>query len=67
MGTRGKKAANKGGRPKVAAKREALIMLRLTADELALLKEAANGFPVSTWIRVEIVKLAAARVKGGKV
>ena len=66
MGTRGKKAANKGGRPKVAAKREALIMLRLTADELALIREAANGFPVSTWIRVEIVKLAAARVKGGK-
>ena len=67
MGTRGKKAANKGGRPKVAAKREALIMLRLTADELALLKEAANGYPVSTFIRVEMLKLAAARVKGGKV
>jgi hypothetical protein len=66
MGTRGRKAANKGGRPKVAAKREALTMLRLTADELALIREAANGFPVSTWIRVEIVKLAAARVKGGK-
>lgn len=67
MGTRRRKAANKGGRPTVAVKRESLKMLRFTADELALLKEAANGFPVSTWIRVEIVKLAAARVKGGKV
>jgi hypothetical protein len=66
MGTRGKKAANKGGRPTVAAKRDALTMLRFTADELALLKEAASGFPVSTWIRVEIVRLAAARVKGGR-
>ena len=41
-------------------------MIRFTAAELDLLKEAANGFPVSTWIRVEIVKLAAARMKGGK-
>jgi hypothetical protein len=42
-------------------------MIRFTDDELALIKQAANGYAVSTWIRVEIVKLAAARVKGGKV
>ena len=67
MGTKRKKAASKGGRPKVPGKRESLLMLRFTAEELAQVKEAANGFPVSTWIRVEIVKLAAARVKGSSV
>jgi hypothetical protein len=41
-------------------------MIRFTAEELRIVKEAANGFPVSTWIRVEIVKLAAAKTKGVK-
>ena len=66
MGTKRKKAAAKVGRPRVEAKREEHLMIRFTADELAIVKEAANGFPPSTWIRVEIVKLAAARVKSGK-
>ena len=39
---------------------------RLSESEYRLIKRAADGYPPTTWARVELLKLAAKAVKGHK-
>lgn len=64
MGTTKRKVM---GRPRVPQPRRPALVVRINDTELALLREAANGYPVSTWARVTLLAAArAATKKGGR-
>lgn len=58
--TKKKKKKKRMGRPPKAKveRRVRFISIRLNDAEYAALEEAANGFPVHTWARVNLLKLA---------
>ena len=48
-----------GGRPRKGAdKRNRFVQLRLTQDEWKILEQAAGGYPVASFVRIEVLKIA---------
>ena len=59
-----------GGRGKRAVYKERQFNFRVSEEEYELITKAANGYPPTTWARVELVRLAREKVarakKGGR-
>ena len=60
----------KRGRKPVPSPKVFNVTVRLSAEEYETVKRAADGYPASTWARVELLRLAdavlASRKEGGR-
>ena len=63
-----RKAKNLGGRPRMpdTERKRRFISIRVSEEEWEAIAKAADGFPVHTWCRVHLLKLAKQQMRKRK-